>query len=439
MKRLLVITYGFPPVNMIGVVRVAKFVKYIARAGWESLVVTPRNLPYYPRDPALLADLPSTVSVFPTAYAEPQLLVPARFRDSAAKQSGSSPTAALGRTAAFAGRMFQAAIRFAFVPDQMTLWPRLAWRTASQVVRTFSPDAMFSTAPPASSHLLALRLKRTFGLPWVADFRDEWTKNPFTEYSTKLHERLNRRLERRVLETCDRLTSISEPLVESFRDALPAEEHAKCSVLYNGYDEEDFSGPPPPLAERFTITYTGNFYGHRQPTTFFRALERIVRDGTIPINDLRVVFAGTNVFRRDPTIDMGTVERVLELRPTVPHREAIDLMRRSSAVLLVISGQSGQGSLTGKLFEYLASGRPILALVPPHGAAAAIIRELDAGIVVDPDDPEAVVTAVTRLYRQWKSGSLHRRSTPKLTEFSRERQSQRLLQLLDGLPRPTYA
>lgn len=434
MKRLLVISYGYAPTNMIGIMRVIKLVKYLARSGWQSVVVTPKYLPSYPQDPELIKEIPAQTDIIGTPSFEPQDLI-VRVTGSGAKPSGKnrSTVATSRKSIQRAAAVYRGILNFFMIPDDMVAWRWLAQRAVDRAIEKFQPDAIFSSAPPFTTHLLALRAAKKYHLPWVADFRDEWTGNPFRTWPTLWHQKINKRLERQVLLAADAVTCVSEPMTAAMAALAPQSSPDKFHTMFNGFDEEDFSGQVTPSSTQFTITYAGNFYGHRSPNSFFRAVLSFLTKHKLTPEQFRIIFAGGNAFPVDPDIDMTFLQPYVEFRSTMPHRQAIHLMRQSSVLLLVISSASGAGSLTGKIFEYLASQRPILALIP-EGRAADIIRQSQSGIMANPEQVESITTAIETLFSAWQHGQLEQRfpcHTP--TEFSREEQSRRLDAILEKL------
>lgn len=434
MKRLLVISYGYAPTNVIGIMRVIKFVKFLARWGWQSVVVTPRHLPSYPQDSELLAEVPAGTEIITTPSFEPQDLVTKMVSNPASPTQTRPMPGTQRRSIQLAAAWYRWFVNFFWFPDDMAAWNWLGRRAVDRAIRTFKPQAILSSAPPYTAHLMARRARLKYGLPWIADFRDEWTENPYRSYSTPWHRRWSQRLEQRVLSTADVVTGISEPMTASLARLAPHRSAETFHTIYNGYDEEDFSDQVAPSKGRFVITYTGNFYGHRSPNTFFRAAASFISNRGVKPESFRIRFVGGNAYRVDPDLDLKPLAPYLEFQSTVPHRRAIELMRQSSVLLLVISAVDGVGRLPAKIFEYLASRRPILALAPEEVRGASIIREAKAGVIADPNSVGSTLHALETLYDAWKDHRLEQRFpclTP--TQFSREQQSRVLFELLERL------
>lgn len=434
MKRLLVISYGYAPTNMIGTMRVIKFVKYLSRWGWQCIVVTPKYLPALPQDPDLLKEVPADTIVIGTRSFEPQDLV-ARAVGTGVRLSGrTSPRLAtnrksIQRMAAF----YRGFINFLMIPDDMIVWKWLAQPAVDQAIRQYRPHVIMSSAPPYTAHLLALHAAKKFHLPWIADFRDEWTINPFRSFPTPGHKQINKFLEQQVLMAADAITCVSEPMTVAMARLAPRRPAGAFQTIFNGFDQEDFDHLVTTKTNQFTITYTGNFYGHRSPNSFLRAALTFVKQRQLQPSQFRLLFVGGNAFPIDSDIDLEIISRFMDFRATVPHRQSIELMRTSSILLLVISTASGVGSLTGKIFEYLASQRPILALIP-NGRASDIIRESGSGLVVNPDDIQGIVQGLGRLYDAWAGNRLAQDFPCRIPwKFSRKQQSRGLYTILEAL------
>ena len=259
---------------------------------------------------------------------------------------------------------------------------------------------MVTSSAPYSAHLVGLKLQRRFGIPWVADFRDEWTTNPYIRYPSAWHRRLSERLEQQVLRSADRVVCVSEPWLGRLAARVPDQPRGKFHTLPNGFDADHFREPAP-RPDRFRVVYTGAFYGLRSPAVFLEALGRVVERRSIPREELEVVFIGhtghTNGLSRLPDCDVRVIEQQ-------PYGVALEYLRRAAVLLLVIPPEGGAGNHTGKLFNYLASGRPILALAPQPNVAADLVVGTRSGRVVSPSDPAGVADALEGLYREWKSG-----------------------------------
>ena len=302
----------------------------------------------------------------------------------------------VGTQAALLGRRL-------LVPDENVPWSTIATPFAIRLVRREGIDVVLTTSPPPSLHLLGATVKRTTGAAWVADLRDPLTSHPHRRgYESRLarvKESTVGGVGRLVASQADAIVAASEPIAGEMRALEPK---GKVVTIANGCDFDDFASLEHHTSDRLRITHAGHFHGKRDPRPFLRALAESGLD------DVVVRFAGDfRVADREYAEALGLGDRV-ELLGEVSRRRSLELQRDSDVLLLLIpeSGGRGKDVLTGKIYEYLAAERPILAAVPPDGAAAQLVREAGAGVVVPSDDVEGLRDALLDLHRQWQEGRL---------------------------------
>ena len=397
--KVLLVTMYFPPAGGGGVQRPLKFATHLPALGIETHVLAPDDPKWIHVDPELQP--PTQAWVHRARYLGP------RSRKLAEELHGRRGLDRISRQA----RSFS---RRLLVPDENVSWNLTAIPAAVRIVRAEQIDVVLTTSPPNSVHLIGAAVKRTTGARWVADLRDSIGAHP--------HRRTERavvRAKEKVSEQVARLVARQADAIVTASDAIAAEARAlepKGVVvpILNGADFDDFAGLEYRRGERFRITHTGSFFGKRDPRPFLQAL------ADSGLDDVVVRFVGD--FRsadRDWAAQLDLGDR-LELHPYVPRRQSLALQRDSDALLLLIpeAGGRGKGVLSGKVFEYLAAERPILAAVPPDGAAAELIEEIGAGVVAPPDDVAALVSALRALHDAWAAGTLD--GTP-LSPADRER------------------
>jgi glycosyltransferase involved in cell wall biosynthesis len=380
------VTRHFPPGGGGGVQRPLKFASHLPALGIETHVLAP-DVPG--ADDAEL-ELPTQAWIHRVRYVGPRAGRPSE--QLVAKQGLSR----VGTQAALLGRRL-------LVPDENVPWSTIATPFAIRLVRREGIDVVLTTSPPPSLHLLGATVKRTTGAAWVADLRDPLTSHPHRRgYESRLarvKESTVGGVGRLVASQADAVVAASEPIAEEMRALKPK---GKVVTIANGCDFDDFAGLEHHTSDRLRITHAGHFHGKRDPRPFLRALAESGLD------DVVVRFAGD--FRaadREYAESLGLGDRV-ELLGEVSRRRSLELQRDSDVLLLLIpeSGGRGKGVLTGKIYEYLAAERPILAAVPPDGAAAQLVRDAGAGVVVPSDDVEALREALLDLHRRWQDGRL---------------------------------
>jgi len=411
MKRLLLVSYYFPPLAGSGVFRPLRLAKCLPRSGWRVSVVTVSARARVLKDDTLSAEVPGETRVERTFSLEPRLAL-----------------LALGKVGLRG--LARRAQRWLMVPDDQRGWVPFAVRASLRLLEAAPHDVVLSTSGPTSAHLVAREVRRRSGVPWVADFRDEWTTNPYLRYPTAWHRRLNRRLERAVLSEADRVVCVSNPWLDNLRGLVPREPESKFRVLPNGFDADHFPALPVGRPDRFRIVYTGTFYGHRSPRVFLEAVRRVVDEGRIPRDDLEVELVG-HTAGAEGLADLpdGTV-RIVEQQP---HREALRRLGEAAALLLVIPPEGGAGNHTGKLFNYLAAGRPLLALAPEPNVAADLIRESGSGLIAPPDDVGAVAEALVELHRRWSRSAPFEQNRAVIARYEARPQAEAWAALLDEL------
>lgn len=379
LKKVLVISYYWPPSGGAGVQRSLKFVRYFSHFGIEPIVLTvnPGKASYPVRDPSLSEDIPAGIRVHTTTSFEPLNIL--------SGLAGKKNVPYGGFANANKESKFQTMLRWIrgnfFIPDARVGWVSYAVKEATRLIKAEGIGTVLISSPPHSSQLIGLKLKKRFpSLRWVADMRDPWTDIYY--YKDLLHTapaaRLDKKYEREVLEQADAVVVVSEPIRQQFLAKSESIRPEKVHVIPNGYDEEDFRDAVQTDAAYFTISYVGTMADSYEPQVFFRALKSLV--DTAGKRKIRFRFIGTTPWTlKQMTEDIGLSD-VTEWKGPVSHREAIHYMKSSDLLLLLIPVIEGaEGILTGKLFEYLGSGRPILGLGPANGAAAAIINECEAG------------------------------------------------------------
>ena len=394
-------TLYFPPAGGGGVQRPLKFATYLPGLGIETHVLAPDDPKWVHRDDDLVP--PTQAWIHRVRYVGPKGRLPAE------ELHGLQGLERAGRKAALTFRRM-------LVPDENVSWNVTAIPAAIRIVRREGIDVVVTTSPPTSVHLVGAAVKRATGARWIADLRDSITSNPHRRVESRLvraKESTGESVARLVARYADAVTAVTAPIGDELR-ALGA---TRVETIANGSDFEDFAGLEYTPGERFRLTHTGSFFGKRTPRPILEALAAA---------DTDIVARFVGDFRaadREWASGLGLGDR-LELHPYLPRRRVLELQRDSEALLLLIpeSGGRGRAVLSAKVFEYIAAERPILAAVPPDGAAADLIRETGTGIVVAPEDVDGLRKALVRLEGDWRAGKLN--GTPLSAEV-RERLSRR--------------
>jgi glycosyltransferase involved in cell wall biosynthesis len=413
--KVLIVSLYFPPAGGGGVQRPLKFATHLPTLGIETHVLAPDDSKWIHADPELQP--PTNAWIHRARYLGP------KGRRPAEELHGRTGLDRISRQARLAGRRF-------LLPDENVSWNLTAIPAAIRIVRKEGIDVVLTTSPPSSVHLVGAAVKRVTGVRWVADLRDSIVAHPHRRaerLAVRTKERGEAVVAGLVARNADAIVAVSEAIAEETRGLDPK---GPVVTIANGSDFDDFAGLQYERGARFRITHTGSFFGKRDPRPFLTALAQSGLDVTARfVGDFRSA-------DREWAEQLGLGDR-LELHPYVPRRRSLELQRDSEALLLLIpeAGGRGKGVLSGKVFEYLAAERPILASVPPDGAAAQLIEETGAGVVAPPDDPAAIADALRGLVERYEAGALD--GTPLSEEWrdklSRRTRVEELAELLGSL------
>lgn len=404
-RKVLVIAYFFPPLGGAGVQRVLKFVKYLPRYGFQPVVLTTRSHDYPAKDPGLIAEVPAGTTI--ARAGDPSIL---RW-------------AAVGFDY-FGFERLRALVAW---PDRAAAWIPAATISAIRLVSHHRPAVIFSSAPPFSAHLVACLTARITGLPWVADFRDEFAANPRDEWQTELVSNLNRRLERRLLAAADRVVTAA-PYFEL--EGMPRSSKRRATIS-NGVDPGDVSSArrSPPAGDLFRLSYVGTLYGERDLGPITAALRRLGEASAIDPARTELRLVGSQWLREQP--DAGPV-RVVETG-YLSHQEAVMEMQQAAVLLFYVPEASPAPS--GKIFEYLSAGRPILCVARRDNLAYRLVEEWQAGRAVEPGDAAGIEAAIADLYSRWHAGELFNSDGVRekvLERYSRSKLTGELAGVLDA-------
>jgi glycosyltransferase involved in cell wall biosynthesis len=384
--KVLLVTMYFPPAGGGGVQRSLKLAQYLPALGVETHVLAPDDPKWVHRDPELR--VPTQAWIHRARYIGPR---------------GRKPAEELRATDGLQRALVQAQVtaRRLLVPDASVTWNLTAIPAAIRIAKREGIDVVITTSPPGSVHFVGAAVRRAAGTRWIADLRDPLVANQHRRDDTaaaRARQAANEQVARLVARNADAVTCVSEAIADEVR-GLGA--RGPVRVIANGCDFDDFAGLEYVPAPRFRITHTGSFFGKRDPRPFLQAF----RDAEL---DAVARFVGD--FRSSDRewaegLDLG--DR-LEIVDYLPRGDSLRLQRDSEALLLLVpdAGGRGKGVLSGKVFEYIAAGRPILAVVPPDGAAADLVRETGSGVVVAPDDVDGIRAALVELHARFANGGL---------------------------------
>ncbi|MBU1013210.1 MAG: glycosyltransferase [Bacteroidetes bacterium] len=429
-KKILIITYYWPPCGGGGVQRWLKFVKYLPSYGWNTFVAVPENPEYPVIDDTLLADVPRDAEIIRLPIWEPYHIfkkLTGRKKEEKVNSGilfDDGPRSLMEKISLWIRGNF-------LIPDPRLFWVRPSIRRLKKHIMIIKPSVIVTTGPPHSVHLIGKGLKKEFpDIFWLADFRDPWSEfdllNNF--YPSKLARARQRTLEKRVLDLADIVITVSPTWVENLQKFT----NTPIKFLANGYDHKDFASSCETIPKKFIITYTGLLNTYRNPLPLWKALEEVCLENADFNNDLKIKIFGIsdnglkNILSEFPNILNKT-----ELCGYVSHNEVIQHYNESSCFLLLLNNtKNSQGHIPGKFFEYLAAKKPILAIGPNNSDAAGIIKELGSGIICAFDDKENIKNALIEIHRKWKLNSKY--EILNLGKFSRAELTEKLVELIDN-------
>jgi len=417
MQPVLVVTYYWPPSGGAGVQRWLKLVKYLSQSGTEPLILTidPNYASYPQQDPDLIKDISPDLKVH---YA----ISPTGIFTIYKKLTGKEEVPYGGFVNEGNPGILQQILRFIrgnfFLPDARRGWNRYAFKAAIRIIRDNNINTVITTSPPHSTQLIGLKLKKKLRINWIADLRDPWTDIYYTGkmFQTLPAKWMNRRLESQVLNTADRIVATCDSTSIVFRSKLNRNQHTeKVVTITNGYDPDDFTFEKR-TPEGFIISYLGTLAGNYDLEVLVKAVDIFLSSGK---QNITMRFIG----KSDEKVLWGFRGKEgvsVEVIPYVGHRKAMEYLSGSVALLLVIpSNRKTNEMIPGKLFEYLASERPVIALGPAESDAGRILQTTGGGRIFDKNDSDSLGVYLNYLHKNFMEGHFELKSKG-IEQFSRK-------------------
>lgn len=435
MRTVLIVAYYFPPSGGPGVQRVLKFVQYLREFGWRPVVLTVKDGTFPARDESLLQLIPADVEVIRTDIFEPYDLY--RTFTGKSKSDGidvntlRDSNEGIGLTE----RLSEFIRATFFIPDARIGWRRHAVKAGVAACRRLGIDAIYSSSPPYTCSLIARDIKRKTGLPWIAGFRDPWTGFLTTPDRWFIPAAIDIGYERSVFTEADAVDVAWEGIRDDALRKFPTLPHDKFHYLPNGYDSADIPGDVDPShrTERFTVTYTGSMYGIRTPREFLDAVAGLIRSSDVDPQRIRLRFIGRFGDEIHAMFASFIAQEAVDVVGYVPHDESIRALFEADALLLVVDTAPESADIVpGKVFEYIGTGKPVIAVAPETGAVASLIRETESGFVAHQENGAGIASAFLTLYRAWKDGATERvPQWEKIRRYERRTVTRDLARLLD--------
>ncbi|MBK9150169.1 MAG: glycosyltransferase family 4 protein [Saprospiraceae bacterium] len=430
-KKVLIIVYYWPPAGGGGVQRWVKFVKYLREFGWEPVVYTAAGADYPILDPVLESDIPEGIEIIRQKIIEPYSLFK-KFTGKKADEKLDPAFLSEGKKFGWKERLAVWVRGNIFIPDARCLWIRPSVNYLTRYLKTHKTDVLVTSGPPHSCHVIGLQLKERLGLPWLADFRDQWTQIDYfddlrlTSYARKKHKSL----EKKVLDNADCVLTVGPELAKGLRSIS----QTRIEIITNGFDESDRSSGIMPLAKESNIlwlTYIGTINDAQNPLVLWEALNKMKASHHPIYSQLKIRIVGKAEQQVLKSIHEAGISDIIEYTGYVSHKEAIGYQNTSDVLLLLINRtKNNKAIVTGKLFEYLDARKPILCIGPEDGDAAAIIRDAGAGIICDYEDPDDIIRALEKLCTE---NLLNPADRNKILKYSRRNLTAGLSEILHSL------
>ena len=436
MKRVLIISYYWPPTGGSGVQRWVKFAKYLPSEGWQPVIYTPENPEQLAVDASLEAEIPAEAEVIKTPITEPYEIYKKVLRKSGHSKEAVEVNPVNAQNKSFLQKVAMWVRGNFFRPDPRCMWIGPSVRYLKKYLQEHPVDLIVSTGPPQSMHLIGRRLALETGLPWVADFRDPWTKIFYFKHlsMTRGTERWHKKMEKKVLDDASVVVAVS-PLVQQEFQAMT---QTPVELITNGFDECDFASEKCHEAEggpdrEFCITHTGLFAADGNPTVLWEVLgEKYAADETFR-KALRIKLIGKTDDNIIAALNQAGLQDAVEDLGYQPHTEAVTQQRKASLLILPLRKEPEyKAVLPGKLFEYLASWRPVLGIGQPDGAMSMILNTTKTGVVLDWEDKASIARYIDFCWERHLAGKLTVEDAD-ISQFTRRNLTRRMAQLFDSL------
>jgi len=435
MNKVLILTYYWPPSGGAGVQRWLKFVKYMAQYGWEPIVYTAENGEMPVMDESLQKDVPTGTAILKTPIWEPYTIYKrfiGRKKDdkiNASFLNENKKTGLAEKISVWIRGNF-------FIPDARKFWIKPSINYLNDYILKNNIDYVISSGPPHSMHLIALGLKKKFpNLKWIADFRDPWTNIDFYEklMLSQWADNKHHKQELSVLKNADIILSIGQAMSDEFENMYlkaGGKEENKFKVITNGFDEEDISTSEIIKDQKFSIAHIGTLVKDRNPDILWKVLSELVKENVAFKKQLEIKLVGKVDIYVKEQIALYKLSAFVKKIDYLPHDEVIKEQQKSRVLLLLVNNtKNAKGILTGKFFEYMSSGAPILAIGPTDGDLAAIIKETNSGLISAFEDSESLKKNILAFF----NGGYVNRNESAINKYSRKGLTKKLCDVLESL------
>lgn len=428
MKKVLIISYYWPPSGGGGVQRWLKMTKYLYDFGWKPIIFTPENAESPVIDESLLQEVHSSVDVIKSPIWEPYSL----YKKFTGKKSNEKVYSGFinDKKESFAQKLSVFIRGNFFIPDARKFWLKPGVNHLNKYLKSNSIECIISTGPPHTTHLIANKIAKLHNIPWVADFRDPWTNIDFYDQLrlTPWADKKHRRLEQMVLKNADSIVTVSKHWAHDFKRLSGR----NITVIRNGFDHVDFTSKPSTLDDKFTICHIGSMNKDRNPSALWSTLQRLTADNRFT-DSLSIKLIGQVDHSIFEQIDRHQLTNYLNHVPFLSHKEALQELQKSQLLLLPINDTPNSlGVVPGKIYEYLGARRPVIGIGPTNGDSAQILSDSGAGKMFPYDDQTGISDYVLNCFKQYESKQLMVQDG-EIMQYSRQSMAKQYAALLEDL------
>ncbi len=433
MKNLLIVAYYFPPSGGPGVQRVLKHVKYLPEFGWNPIVLTVENGQFPARDESLLEQIPKGTIVKRTHIYEPYDV----YRLFTGKKPGTAIDVNTIRKddqkPGMREKIAELIRATFFIPDARVGWLFSAKKAALELIKEHNIQAIYSSSPPYTCSLIARYAHKKTGLPWVAGFRDPWTGFISSPKRWFLPAYIDRYFEKSVFSDADAVECAWEGIIKDAFGKYPDLDKSRFHHVPNGFDSNDFPMIPKVRTDKFTITYTGSLYGRRNPSSLFAAIEKLISDNKVDPNKIHLRFVGRFGNEVEQMYDQASFSKSIERISYVPHHKSIEYLFQSDALLLIVDeSKESEEIVPGKVYEYIGTGKPLIAIAPNNSAIAKLMVETNGGLVAHQTELEKIADIFYKYYKAWESDEmLIEPIADEVSKYERRNAAKQLAELLE--------
>ncbi|MCX7549760.1 glycosyltransferase family 4 protein [Xanthomarina sp. F2636L] len=422
--KVLIIAYYWPPAGGPGVQRWLKFVKYLPEFGIEPVVYVPSNPSYPIIDETLLEEVSNEITILKQPIKEPYKF--AGFLSKSKSKTISKGIIPKDKQQSIIDKLLLFVRGNFFIPDARKSWVRPSFRYLDTYISDYNIETVITTGPPHSLHLIGLKLQKSSGVNWIADFRDPWTTIGYhkqlklTNYAKQKHKAL----EKEVLQKANQIIVTSEVTKKEFSNITDK----PISVITNGYDRNSVGNPP--LDKKFTLAHIGSLLSKRNPEVLWKVLKELLEEHADFAKDLELHFIGSVSADVLETLKLYGLSSYVNKHSYVTHNKAIEFQKKSQVLLLIeIDSDETKCIIPGKLFEYMVSNRPILAIGPKDSDVETILKETNTGSYFNYQDHDAIKRTLLNFYKSYKEGNLKSHAIG-LQKYSRQALTESLSKLI---------